>query len=423
MAVTANIHRKLVARLLLGWLVLSIVLSVAVFFIKLESIDEFVEDLAIAESKPLLHDKKFFTLNATEEEREDIVEKLSIHIEQAHFIKVDLYNAKHEKLYEVAAKNIADIEKIEKYFESKDHTSLFSDNLSYKRVFIDGRIFLQVFVPLFDEANNKYGYFEGVYRADDKTMNDVKHLLIGSLLIVVAAVLVTAIIFYPIVMAMNKDLIKLSKDLSDANIGMLEALGSAIAKRDSDTNSHNYRVTIYAVMLGEVLKLKDGQMRSLIKGSFLHDIGKIAISDNILLKPGKLTQEEFEQMKTHVRHGVDIVEKYAWLRDAVDIVAYHHERYDGSGYLGRITGEAIPLNARIFALADVFDALTSKRPYKEPFSYEKTIEILKGDSGKHFDPALLEVFIGLSGELYGKTYNNEDAVLEKTLYELIRKYF
>ncbi|WP_420266786.1 HD-GYP domain-containing protein [Candidatus Magnetominusculus dajiuhuensis] len=423
MVVTRNIHRKLIARLLLGWVVLSVVLGVVVFFVKLEEIDDFVEDLALAESKPLLHDKQYFSLNATEQERGTMIKKLNRHIEMAHFIAVELYNAKREKLYEVSSKDADAIEKSEKYIESKDHSSLFTDNVTYNKFFIGGRIFLQFVVPLFDNDNKKYGYFEGVYRADDHTMKDIRNLLTGSLLIVVLAVFVTAIIFYPIVMSLNKDLIKLTGDLSDANIGMLESLGSAIAKRDSDTNSHNYRVTIYAVTLGAALSLKEDEMRSLIKGSFLHDIGKIAISDNILLKPDKLTEEEFDQMKTHVLHGIDIVGRYAWLTDAVAVVVYHHEKYDGNGYLGRLAGEDIPITARIFSIADVFDALTSKRPYKEPYSYEKSIGILKEGSGKHFDPELLEVFIGLSAELYDKTSKAEDTVLEKSLRELVRDYF
>ncbi len=426
----SNIHKKLIMRLLIGWFVMSIVLGTVVFFVKLEDIDDFVRELAIAESKPLIDDKEYFSLNITQQERDEMNRKLYHHIEMAHFVIVELYNAKREELYKASTKDIGEIELEKKHIESKYQTYLFSDNVAYKKFFIDGRVFLNLVVPLFDDDNKKYGYFVAVYRADDKTMKAIRELIFGTLFIVVAAVFAAAIIFYPIVMAMNrnlitlnKDLINLTNDLSDANIGILESLGSAIAKRDSDTNSHNYRVTIYAVTLGTALDLKNDEMRSLIKGSFLHDIGKIAISDNILLKPGKLTEEEFEHMKTHVSHGLDIVGKYSWLRDAGDVVAYHHEKYDGNGYLRRLKMEDIPFNARVFAIADVFDALTSKRPYKEPLSYEKTIEIMKEDSGKHFDPNLLEVFMSLSIELYDKISKVEDDILEKIMNDMVRKYF
>ena len=117
-------------------------------------------------------------------------------------------------------------------------------------------------------------------------------------------------------------------------------------------------------------------IRILIKGAFLHDVGKIGIRDNILLKPGRLDEEEFEEMKRHVNHGLDIISKSAWLNEASAVVGSHHEKYEGNGYPAGLKGEAIPVLARIFAIADVFDALTSHRPYKKPLSYEETIDIL-----------------------------------------------
>jgi len=160
-----------------------------------------------------------------------------------------------------------------------------------------------------------------------------------------------------------------------------------------------------------------------------HDVGKIGVRDNILLKPGKLDADEFEIMKTHVSHGLDIVSRSEWLLDAVDVVGRHHEKYDGSGY-GRhkpgsagVKGEAIPVAARIFAIADVFDALTSKRPYKEPFSFEKSIEILLEGSGSHFDPVLLKTFIQIARPLYDKLSGHDDDVPPKELETIIDVYF
>ena len=109
-------------------------------------------------------------------------------------------------------------------------------------------------------------------------------------------------------------------------------------------------------------------MRALLKGAFLHDVGKLGIRDAILLKPGKLDAAEFGEMKRHVAHGLDIIERSSWLRDATAVVGHHHEKWDGSGYGTGSAARQIPLPARIFAVADVFDALTSRRPYKEPLS-------------------------------------------------------
>jgi putative two-component system response regulator len=131
----------------------------------------------------------------------------------------------------------------------------------------------------------------------------------------------------------------------------------------------------------------------------LHDIGKVAIPDRILLKPGKLTEEEFEIMKTHTLHGAATLEaamaeypETPFLEMARDIALSHHEKYDGRGYPRGLAGDAIPLSARIMALADVYDALTSRRVYKEAFSHEKTRSMILQESGRHFDPAMIEAF-------------------------------
>jgi HD-GYP domain-containing protein (c-di-GMP phosphodiesterase class II) len=234
---------------------------------------------------------------------------------------------------------------------------------------------------------------------------------------------------YPIILNLLGRLSKLTVNLLDANLETLQVLGSAIAKRDSDTDAHNYRVTIFSVRLAEAAGISRVAMQKLIKGAFLHDVGKIGVRDNILLKPGRLDEEEFEVMKTHVQHGLDIVSRSDWLRDATDVVGCHHEKFDGQGYGGHepneqgITGENIPINARIFAIADVFDALTSKRPYKEPFTYEESIDILQEGSGTHFDPDLLNSFSEIARPLYDRLSGHDDDVPKKDLEKIIEEYF
>ena len=180
---------------------------------------------------------------------------------------------------------------------------------------------------------------------------------------------------------------------------MMEALGRAIAKRDSDTGAHNYRVAWIAARIGEELGLKGSSMQALVAGSFLHDVGKIGIPDAILLKPGRLDNDEMDIMRTHVSLGEEIVKGMGWLDGAHEVVAGHHEKWDGSGYPRRLAGEAIPLAARIFALADVFDALSSKRPYKEPMAFDLVMEILRRETGTHFDPKVMAVFEQIADEV------------------------
>lgn len=206
-----------------------------------------------------------------------------------------------------------------------------------------------------------------------------------------------------------------SKTLREANIGVLEVLGSAVAKRDHDTSDHNYRVTLYTLRIAEAIGHAEEHMRGLIKGSFLHDVGKIGISDTILQKKGALTEHEYNIMKHHVRHGSDIVGSYPWLGDCVDVVLHHHEKYDGTGYMSGLKAKDIPVNARIFAAADVFDALTSARPYKPAFSYDDAIEVMKKGRGTHFDPEIFDALSGIGKELYNRVFFSDEDRLRKNL--------
>ncbi|SDX43240.1 HD domain-containing protein [Allochromatium warmingii] len=215
----------------------------------------------------------------------------------------------------------------------------------------------------------------------------------------------------------------LIKQLLAANLEMLELLGAMVAKRDSDTSAHNYRVTMYSVRLAEAMGLDRADIRSLIKGAFLHDIGKIAIPDSILLKPNRLDEQEFAIMRTHVAHGLDIVGRSSWLKDAMDVVGYHHEKYDGSGYSTGLAGEAIPLTARVFAIVDVFDALTSLRPYKGSMRVEEALTIITESSGTHFAPEVVAAFTPLALTLYESLHQLDEPALIQAMRELVASYF
>jgi HD-GYP domain-containing protein (c-di-GMP phosphodiesterase class II) len=216
---------------------------------------------------------------------------------------------------------------------------------------------------------------------------------------------------------------RLTSSLKDANTGILEALGSAIAKRDSDTHAHNYRVTLLSIHLGRALGLDSSALQCLVKGSFLHDLGKIAISDTILLKPGKLSDDEFMVMKSHVIHGSDIIRSYQWLEDAYDVVHHHHEKFDGRGYPDHLAGREIPLNARIFAVADVFDALVSVRPYKNAYSLEEAMREMSNGRGKHFDPDIIDLFTEIAEELHATVYSLNEQELAALLRQRMHDCF
>lgn len=182
---------------------------------------------------------------------------------------------------------------------------------------------------------------------------------------------------------------------------IINRLALAAEFRDNETGNHIIRMSTYAFMLARAIGLNDEEGRLIMHASFMHDIGKIGIPDNILLKPGKLTPEEWEIMKTHTMIGARIMSKSNsnLLQMAEEIALTHHEKWDGTGYPNGLKGEEIPLNGRISAICDVFDALTSNRTYKKAWPIDEAIHEIKEQSGKHFDPNLVEVFIQILPEI------------------------
>jgi putative nucleotidyltransferase with HDIG domain len=175
----------------------------------------------------------------------------------------------------------------------------------------------------------------------------------------------------------------------------LEAMGDALDLRDQETEGHSRRVTAYAIALAEAMGVQSDDLRTIARGAFLHDIGKIATPDAILLKPGRLTSDEMAVMKEHCERGYEMVSKIPFLREAAEIVYAHQECFDGSGYPRGLRGEEIPLGARIFAIADALDAMTSDRPYRRGTSFAAATREIVQCSGGQFDPQIVEVFLSL----------------------------
>jgi len=175
----------------------------------------------------------------------------------------------------------------------------------------------------------------------------------------------------------------------------LQALGSAIDLRDSETAGHSQRVCRYSLQMAQAMGWSEKQLESLARGAYLHDIGKLGIPDRILLKPGPLTADERELMQQHSQIGFDLVKGIPFLADAAEIVLTHHERYDGHGYPRGLKGEEILLSARIFALADALDAITSDRPYRRASSFESARETIRNLSGSQFDSQVVNVFLSI----------------------------
>ena len=194
-----------------------------------------------------------------------------------------------------------------------------------------------------------------------------------------------------------------------AEMNMLHAYDKAIEGwvhaldlKDKETEGHSRRVTELTLLMAQKMGIEDSELAHIRRGALLHDIGKMGIPDKILLKPGKLSDEEFAIVRKHPVYAYEMLSPIHFLHPALDIPYSHHEKWDGSGYPRKLIGEQIPLTARIFAVIDVYDALTSDRPYRDAWTREKTLEYIQDNAGSHFDPMIVDVFLKVIAEFDAK---------------------
>ena len=187
----------------------------------------------------------------------------------------------------------------------------------------------------------------------------------------------------------------------------LKALGAAIDLRDSETAGHSERVCRYSLQIARALGWPEKQLATLARGAYLHDIGKLAIPDGILLKAGPLTAEERHVMQRHVQLGFDLLKDIPFLADAAEIVLMHHERFDGAGYPHGLKGERILPGARIFAIADTLDAITSDRPYRKASSFESARETIRSLAGTQLDPRLVDIYLDIAEDTWPTIARNQ----------------
>lgn len=418
-AIRRDFYRRLATRLLLAALVIAGVFGGAVWFYEVELIEDTVVGMATGEASAFgeLHAISLSDGHRLEQQLQSFLQERQRGAE-GHFVIAELYDSARRSLAEAS---VGDTTAVEQALDRRTHPFPNDGKPHYDKVTLHGLLYVRVLTDL--RAGDFTGTFEGVFEVAPSRLERIEKNIVVTVAIAIAVVLGTTLFLLPIVAGLNRHLVEASDRLLRSNVAILEVLGGAIAKRDSDTGRHNYRVTLYAVHLAQALRRAPTEIRALIKGAFLHDVGKIAISDAILLKPGKLTPEEFTVMKTHVDHGVDIVARSAWLDDATPVVAGHHEKFDGSGYPKGLVGEAIAMNARIFAVVDVFDALTSRRPYKDPMPFEKAMAILEEGRGRHFDPAVLDAFSPIAEDLHRRFADHSEEGLRDTLITLTARYF
>jgi putative nucleotidyltransferase with HDIG domain len=195
------------------------------------------------------------------------------------------------------------------------------------------------------------------------------------------------------------------EDLEHSYDVTLEALGDALDLKDAETEGHSKRVTAYTIALARAIGISAEEIKVIARGAFLHDVGKMAIPDHILLKPGKLDAEEQKIMREHCALGFRMLRKIPFLEEATQIVYSHQEHYDGSGYPRQLRGTEIPIGARIFAIADALDAITCDRPYRKAQSFDAARKEIKRCAGTQFDPGIVEIFVKIPNELWYELRN------------------
>jgi putative nucleotidyltransferase with HDIG domain len=417
----ARLWNSIVLRLTLVALGLATLAGLGVFAYQKGQTDDQVVSLALAESESLaVHVGTLLTTSPADYARKAVTDHLlAEHVAKGHFVVIELYDLQRRKMVEAQHPEFLEVQRV---VDRRPHLSLLGEDLAHQRLSVGGNEFVQVFAPLREEGRT-IAWFEGVYRIDPAALRSMRLGMALSVGLVALAILAAAGALYPLILRLNRSVLQATDDLAVANLGMLAALGSAVAMRDRGTNSHNFRVTLYAIRLAEAVGLPAWRIQGLVKGAFLHDVGKIGIPDAILHKAGALSEGEVARMRSHVHHGVEIVRPYEWLRDALPVVRSHHERYDGTGYPEGLRGGDIPVEARVFTLVDVFDALTSRRSYKEPAPLEEALRQLAEGRGTHFDPRLHDAFRSLAPALYQTVFLADERTLVKTLDAELARYF
>jgi len=428
---TASIHRMLLLRLGTATVILSLMFAALAFYTNQQRIEKEVVELAQLrvsqfrlDIRDLLDAPGGLDPAVLERRFNEFVEESGrVVVRDGRFVLVRIYDPARQLLLDVEDESFAAVPAVRQVMDDATIATLSADDFRVVTTKIEGLPLVGVALPLNSSANEVVAQIIGVFAVSPEAIAGMRGNILRTMLYVIGLVVATALVIYPIIGRLIDRLSRQTVKLLDSNLEILQVLGGAIAKRDSDTDAHNYRVSIFSVYLAEAIELPRDQIQSLIKGALLHDVGKLGIRDNILLKPGKLSQDEFTVMKTHVDHGMELTDRASWLKDAQPVVGGHHEKYDGAGYPAGLKGEEIPLTARIFAITDVFDALTSRRPYKDPLSYDETMQILNDGRGSHFDPALLDTFSEISRDLYDTYSGADDQKSKNRLEQMTEEYF
>lgn len=412
------IHIAACKRLFLGWIFVSILIGGGTWWYGVWQINQQV--LALAQSEVAkVAPEVIKRINAAPQDVQELQNLTDTYPVQG-FVAVEIYNQQGKRVVQKTGDEGRKLETL--LTPHSPHSPPQGNVIQAKYMQLGSSQIIRVRVPLIDHAGLA-GHFEGIYIVPEEKLAGLRQQTRQQLFAVFIVVLSTSLMLYPFIISLGRKVDADAHAILRGNMELMKVLGSAVAKRDSGTNAHNYRVTLYAVRLAEAIHMRKHNIKELIAGAFLHDVGKIGIPDAILLKPAPLNDTEFSVMKKHVELGLEIISHSSWLRHASDVVGNHHEWFDGRGYPHGLIGSAIPLTARVFAIADVFDALTSARPYKKPFPLEQSLNMLQDNLGTQFEPRLVKAFLLIAPALYTHFNQISERELEKELQEILERYW
>jgi len=414
-----EIHLRLIKRVFFAWLLALIIGLAAVITLEYKNVGHFLLESGVKESRPFALLLNSYLENPGDEQKVELKKMAGTALEQGSFILVNLLDSSKQPLFSVSR---APAETAGAAFVDKGMTVIPREQADGGWIIAHKRVYSKVAIPIFESDDNLSGYVSGIYLVSLKESQHIISRFILSMVICLVGVTVCALLCYFGFLFMNNHLIRSIGELNKTNIFLLKKIGAALAKSDCSEVSHSARALIYAMKLAEKTKLPLDQRRTLIHGAFLHDIGMLPISHASLLKEDELDEAASKEIARHPKEGAALIKKFRWLRNAEQVVRYHHEKYDGNGYPDGVKHEKIPMVARIFSIADAFDALTSQRPYRPPVSLEESLAILEQETGLQFDPVLLSAFLEIAPGLHESVTSYSPKELENEVDNLLKKY-
>ena len=415
-----EVHLRLIKRVAISSLVAAIIVLAAALFLEVGRIEQELVSGAVKEGRIYSILYTTYLNKPVDENLKKLEGKAAEAAELTPYIYLDFLTSDKKTITHVAVPPGNDANQA---FINKGITMIPSDHISSSWIMSNKRVYLKISTPVKTPENGTViGYISGIYRLTPADTKSAVYRIIMTCGIGLSAVMVCGFLCYLGFLLLNNSIIRSVGELNRANAFLLRKLATALAKSDVMDAGHGLRLLIYAISLAEKVSLPRSHMRSLILGGFLHDLEMVPISHAILSKPGTLTKDEYNAIKLHPKNGAESIQKIKWLNSAGPIIKSHHEKYDGSGYPAGIKQEKIPTAARIIAIADTFDALTSRRPYRVPLSPEDALVLMDRESGSHFDPVMLSAFGQIALELHTTVSGRNEKELTRRLDTLLKKY-